>query len=231
MSRPWARLALLALLTVGLVACSDDDKAVTTDQLPAGPTLISEAATATGALKSAHVKIETAGEVGSLPLRQAEGDLLRSGDARGTIQLSQFGMLIESDFVVVGKSIYFKGPTGGWQKLDSSVAATIYDPSAILDPDRGIAKLLATAKDPTTEGKETVDGKDAYRVAVKLDSAAVGTLVPGVGGDATGKVWVDAKTKQLLRAVLDVPGTSPDKKGTVTINVTNIDAPVTVSAP
>jgi lipoprotein LprG len=231
MSRPKALLALLTLLTVGLVGCSPDDKPSTTSQLPAGATVISEAATATGAFKSAHVKIETDGEVGSLPMRRAEGDLLRSGDAKGTIQISQFGLLIEYNFVVVGKTIYLKGATGGWQKLDSSVAASIYDPSAILDPNRGIAKLLTTAKDPTTEGKETVDGKDAYRVAVKLDGTTVATLVPGVGGDVTGKVWVDAQTKQLLKAVLNVPGTSADKKGTVTISVTSIDTPVTVSAP
>lgn len=231
MSRPRALLALLALLTVALVGCSKDDKPATTDQLPPGATLISEAATATGALKSAHVTIGTEGEVGSLPMRQADGDLLRSGDAKGTIQLSQFGVLIEYEFVVVGKTIYLKGVTGGWQKLDAAVAASIYDPSAILDPDRGIAKLLATAKDPVTEGKESVNGKDTYRIAVKLDSATVATLVPGVGGDVTGKVWVDAQTKQLLRAVLTVPGATADKKGTVTINVTNLDTPVTISAP
>jgi lipoprotein LprG len=213
------------------VGCSPKDKPATTDQLPAGATLIGEAATATEALTSAHVKIETDGEVGSLPMRRAEGDLVRSGDAKGTIQLSQFGLLIEYSFVVVGKTIYLKGATGGWQKLDSSVAAAIYDPSVILDPDRGIAKLLASAKSPTTEGKESVDGKDAYRLAVKLDSATVATLVPGVGGDVTGKVWVDAQTKQLHKAVLNVPGSSADKKGTVTINVTNIDTPVTVNAP
>jgi lipoprotein LprG len=231
MPRPRAFLALLALLTVTLVGCSKDDKPAATEQLPSGETLVHDAVTATDGLKSAHVKIETEGEVGNLPMRRAEGDLLRSGDAKGTIQLSQFGLLIESDFVVVGKAIYLKGATGGWQKLDSSVTASIYDPSAILDPDRGIGKLLSTATSPTTEAKESVDGKDAYRVAVKLDSAAVATLVPGVGSGVTGKIWIDAKTKNLLRAVLTVPSAAADKTGTVTINVTAIDAPVTVSAP
>lgn len=230
MPRPRALLAILALLTVGLAGCSDD-KPAPAQSLPSGATLVSDAATATGALKSAHVKIDTEGEVGSLPLRKAEGDLLRSGDAKGTIQLSTFGLLTESDFVVLGKSIYLKGPTGGWQTLDASVVASIYDPSAILDPNRGIAKLLSTAKEPNTEAKETVDGKDAYRVAVKLDGASLSSLVPGIGGDATGKVWIDAKTKQLLRAVLTVPSTTAGKTGTVTINVTNLDVPVTVSAP
>lgn len=228
MLRPRLLIALMAIVTLALTGCSKDDEP--SAQLPNGATLVSEAATATGALTSAHVKIDTEGEVGSLPLRRAEGDLLRSGDAKGTIQLSQFGVLIEYEFVVVGKDIYLKGVTGGWQKVNAAVAASIYDPSAILDPNRGIAKLLATAKDPVTEGQEKVDGKDAYRVAVKLDTASVATLVPGVTGDVTGKLWIDAGNKQLLRAVLTVPGAG-GKTGTVTINVTNINAPVTVSAP
>jgi lipoprotein LprG len=164
-------------------------------------------------------------------MRRAEGDLVRSGDAKGTIQISQFGILIEYEFVVLGKTIFLKGATGGWQQLDAAVASSIYDPSAILDPDRGIAKLLSTAKDPKTEAKESVDGKDAYRVAVTLAGSALSALVPGVGADATGKLWVDAQTKQLLKAVLTVPGASAGKTGTVTINVSNIDVPVTVSAP
>ncbi len=230
MPRPRALLALVALLAVGLVGCSDDKDPTPNEQLPAGATLVSQAAEATGALKSAHVKIETDGDVGSLPMRSADGDLLRSGDAKGTIQLSTLGILIESEFVALGSKIYLKGATGGWQSLDASVASAIYDPSAILDPDRGIAKLLSGAKDPTTEGKEKVDGKDSYRVAVKLDATAVSSLIPGVSGDVTGKLWLDAQTKQLLKAVLTVPG-SGGKSGTVTINVTNIDVPVTISAP
>ena len=230
MSRPRALIALLALLTIGLAGCSGDEKPAG-QQLPPGDALVKEAATATSALKSAHVKIEADGDVGSLPMRRAEGDLLRSGDAKGTIQLSTFGVLVESDFVVLGNKIYLKGATGGWQTLDASVASAIYDPSAILDPERGIAKLLSTAKEPTTEAKESVDGKDAYRVAVKLDSSSVSSLVPGIGGNVTGKLWLDAQTKQLVKAVLTVPGASADKKGTVTINVSNIDVPVTISAP
>jgi lipoprotein LprG len=228
MPRSRALVALIALLTAALVGCSDDTPA---EQLPAGATLVSEAATATDALKSAHLKIDSEGEVGSLPMRRAEADLLRSGDSKGTIQLGQFGTLLEYEFVIVGDSIYLKGVTGGWQKLPAAEAATIYDPSAILDPNRGISKLLRTAKEPSTEAKENVDGKDAYRVAVKLDSSAVSALVPGLNGEVTGKLWIDAQTKHLLKAVLNVPGTATGTPGTVTINFTAIDVPVTVSAP
>ena len=227
MPRPRLFVALLAFLALTAAGCTKND---TASNLPAGSQLLTESATATTALTSAHVKIDTEGEVGTLPMRQANGDLLRTGDAKGTIQLSQFGVLIEYEFVVVGKDIYLKGATGGWQKVDAAVAAAIYDPSAILDPNRGIAKLLTTAKDPVTEAKESVNGRDAYRVAVKLDSSAVAALVPGITGEVTGKLWIDAETKHLLKAVLTVPGNA-GKAGTVTINVTNINTPVTISAP
>jgi len=54
-------------------------------------------------------------------------------------------------------------------------------------------------------------------------------------GQVTGKVWIDKNTKDMLKAVLTVPGPSAGagagKSGTVTITETNIDTPVTVSAP
>jgi lipoprotein LprG len=232
MSRPRAFLAIALLCAVSLAGCSKDKA---TGDLPSGASLVSDAAAKTKALKSAHIKIETEGEVSGLPVRRAEGDLLRSGDAKGTIQLAQLGVLVEYQFVVVGKDIYLKGVTGGFQKLDASVAKQIYDPTAILDPDKGIAKVLSTATNPTTEAEEKVDGKDAYRVAVGLSGDAVAALVPNITGQVTGKVWIDKNTKDMLKAVLTVPGPSAGagagKSGTVTITETNIDSPVTVSAP
>jgi len=232
MSRPRVFLAVALLFAVSLTGCSKDKSS---GDLPSGASLVSDAAAKTKALKSAHIKIDTEGEVSGLPVRRAEGDLLRSGDAKGTIQISMLGVLVEYQFVVVGKDIYLKGVTGGFQKIDASVAKQIYDPTAILDPERGIAKVLGTATNPTTEAQEKVDGKDAYRVAVGLSGDAVAALVPNIQGQVTGKVWIDKNTKDMLKAVLTVPGPSSGanagKSGTVTITETNIDAPVTVSAP
>jgi lipoprotein LprG len=213
------------MLAALLSGCSKDEPA---QALPDGATLINESAAAMRDVQSAHVRIELDGNVSSLPLKRAEGDLLRNGDAKGTLQLSQLGTLIEYEFVVFGESIYLKGVTGGWQQLPASMAATIYDPSAILDPDRGIVKILSTATEPVTEAQETVNGVDAYRVAVKLDNLAAASLVPGMPPGVTGKLWIDTKTKYLVKAALSVPGDPP---GTVNLDVTNFNAPVTVSAP
>jgi lipoprotein LprG len=231
MSRPgpFRSILALALVAVGLVGCSKDEPPPS--NLPAGTALMAESATAMRNVKFAHVRIVVEGEISALPLRRAEGDLINTGDAKGNIQLKQGETLIQYDFVVLGQTIYLKGATGGWNPLPASVASTIYDPSAIMDPERGIPKLLATATNATTEAEEKVDGKDAYRVAASLDRAAVGALVPGVTSGATGKLWLDKNTKHLLKAVLTVPGTSNNPPGTVTVDLSAIDVPVTVSAP
>jgi lipoprotein LprG len=220
-------LVLSSLLAFGLAACGKDDQP---SNLPDGAQLMSESATAMRGLNSAHVAIEATGQVGSLPLRSAEGDLTKGGDAKGTIKLSMMAALLELDFVVVGPDYYIKGLTGGWQKASAADVATFYDPSAILDPDRGVAKTLGSATNAHTEGADSVNGVDTYRVSVSLDSASVDTILPGVPAGVTGTVWVERTSKRLARAVLKIPAASGDP-GTVTINLTNLDKPVAISAP
>src|SRR5262245_45849636 len=242
MSRPsrgrlsgWPRKAIIPLFAIvlaGLMACSKDDEPA--GDLPAAATLLSEAATAMRDVPTAHVKIEAQGELAELPLRRADGDLTKEGDAKGTIQIEQLGALVEYEFVMKGDTIWLKGVTGGWQPLPAALASAVYDPSAILDPDRGVSKVLSTATEATTEGREDIDGRSTYRVAAKLDPAAASALVPGVGAGVTGKLWFDVETKQLRRAVLNVPpatSTTGAQPAVVTIDFTDLGKPVTVSAP
>jgi lipoprotein LprG len=235
MPRPRALIALFALVVTGLVGglsgCSKDSGTTNTNGLPDGATLTAAAATAMRDVNSAHISLVIQGDVSSLPLRRADGDLLRGGDAKGTIQLEQSGALIEYDFVLVGGSIYLKGVSGGWQKLPAAAAAGIYDPSAILDPDRGVSRLLATATGAKTEGTDTIDGANTYRVSLAFNGAAVAAVVPGVSEGVTGTVWLDSSSKRLRRAILTVGGAVGGKTGTITINLTDLDKPVSISAP
>jgi lipoprotein LprG len=182
-------------------------------------------------VESAHIVIDVDGAIGSLPIKKAEGDLKRNGDAKGDIQLQQFGQLIQLEFVLLGGDAYLKFPTGGWQKSLGGTAAFPYDPSAILDPDRGISKLLTTATNARTEGSETVGGVDTYRVAVDFDNTAASVLVPGVPPGVKGQVWLDKQSKKMVKAVVNSPASGSTPAATMTVTLTNIDAPVTISAP
>src|SRR6476646_6194418 len=131
MSRTPVLFAVLFALVAGLAGC-DKKSNDNTPTLPDGTTLVSASADAMRQVKNAHVTITVDGTIANLPLKKADGVITQTGDAQGTIQLVQFGSLVELDFVIVSKTVYLKGLTGaGWQQVPLATAATFYDPSAI----------------------------------------------------------------------------------------------------
>jgi hypothetical protein len=92
-------------------------------------------------------------------------------------------------------------------------------------------KLLKTATDPKVEGTDSVNGHQAYRVSLTPDPGAITALVPGSGAGTTGTIWIDTSTHRVSKGVFKVPGSGSSKGATVTITLTNYNAPVTVNAP
>jgi lipoprotein LprG len=227
-------LTVLPVMLVGVTACSKGKPKNTANpagDLPAGDTLVKESAAAMRDIKTARFLITADGAIAGLSLKRAEGTLTREGSAKGTAQVDQAGVNVELAFVIVGDKIYLKGPTGGYQALPLALASTVYDPSAILDPDRGIAKVLSSATEAKTEASDPVDGKPAWRVAAKMNPADLVTIVPGVTTSVPGKLWLSATDKRVLKATFTLPGAGDAKGGTVTVTFTEFDAPVTINAP
>jgi lipoprotein LprG len=224
---------LIAVLVVllGLAACKSGKTDTASANLPAGDALLKESSAAMHDIKTAQFVITSDGAVAGLNLHKAEGTLTREGSAKGTAQIDQSGATVEVSFVIVGDKIYLKGPTGGYQTLPLALAASVYDPSAILNPDKGIAKVLSTATGAKTEAIEEVDGKQAYRVAATMNAADLVTVVPGVTDPVPAKLWISVDDKRLLKAAFTMPATGDAKGGTVTVTFTNFDAPATISAP
>jgi lipoprotein LprG len=224
-------LALLAaLVAVSSCTSSHDKKAEPAGSLPDAGTLLTDSATAMRDIKTAKFLITADGAISGLSLRRAEGTLTREGDAEGTAQIEQAGTNVDLTFVIVGDKIYIKGPTGGYQALPLSLAASVYDPSAILDPDQGVAKLLTTATDAKTEASEAVDGADAWRVALTANGADLSKIIPGVTGNTPGKVWLGKQDKRLHKAVFTLPADG-GATGTVTVTFREFDTPAAIKAP
>ncbi|HZN75218.1 MAG TPA: LppX_LprAFG lipoprotein [Micromonosporaceae bacterium] len=231
MLRPRFLVVSLSLLiaVAGIAGCTRKNEP--SAQLPAADGLLKGAAADMKKINTVHFAIDAEGTIAGLALRGADGDLTRIGDAHGTAQLEQSGQVVELEFIVKGDSMYIKGPTGGFQQVPLALAASVYDPSAILDPDRGVAQILETATGGKTQSRESVNGIDAYRVTAKLDPRAVSTVVPGVTGDIDGELWIAATQPRLLKTKFAVPGQGGTPGGTVTITLSNFDLPVTVTAP
>ncbi|MBX6749148.1 MAG: LppX_LprAFG lipoprotein [Micromonosporaceae bacterium] len=220
------------LLVPGLLAACTKDKdgnEASGESLPDGATLLTESASAMTDVETVHIVLDINPAVGALPITRAEGDLKRGGDAKGAIQLLAGAQLLEVEFVVMGDNAWLKYPTGGWRAAGSITA--IYDPSAILDPQRGVANLLSTSSNARTEGAEKVNGVDAWRVAVDIDQKAANMLVPGVPKGLTGTVWIDQDTKRMVKAVVNSPQSGSTPASTITLDMTNFNTAVDVSAP
>ncbi|MEV0820543.1 LppX_LprAFG lipoprotein [Nonomuraea rubra] len=210
------RLLVVAALALA-AACSAGGGGA---ELPAGPELMKKASESMKAVKSAGFSIATEGKP-QVPVKKADGRLTAEGDADGTLTLDVLGTLQEVSFALVGETVHFKGPTGGFQKMTREQLAQFYDPSVILEPTKGIAQLLASATDPKVEGVE--DG--SYRVATTFPANVVAPIVPGVTQGVNGKVWLDQASSRLTKASLPLQG------GTVTVSFSDYDAPVTVTPP
>lgn len=216
-------LALLAaFIAVALPACGGDEG----EELPDGAQLLSRSAESMRGVDSVAFALDAEGEARNLlPIQSAQGQLTREGDATGTATLEQGGQLSELRFVLIGDTLYLQGPTGGFQQLPARFADTVYDPSVILDPERGVPALLRSGKKPVTEAREAVGGTEAYRVAATFPGSALSGVLPGVHVDTRSQVWIGADEPRLLQARI------PLSRGAVTVRFSEFDAPVNITPP
>lgn len=224
-------LASLTALVVSVAGCTSGDSA-SSGSLPAASTLLATSGASMRAVTSVHFGIAVNGTLTGVPIQNADGDLNQQGQAKGNAKISMLGQLLQVDFVLINKDFYIKGPTGGYQKIPASLAGSLFDPAAILDPDRGIAKVITSVQGAQTTAKETVNGTDCYKITGKVAKDIVAALIPGIGSDVGATLWVAADSKNLpVKAEFAVPGADGSQGATVDVTISNVNAPVTVAAP
>jgi lipoprotein LprG len=204
------------------------------DSTPDGAQLVQRAAEATRQIETVHFDLTVDGRIQGIAISTAQGQLTKAGNVKGSAVITMTGQPAESEFVIVGDTLYLKGPTGGFQRFPSSVAATVYDPTKILDDNRGLAALIAGATGPSVQGKEDVNGVETYRVKVTFTRNNLGVLLPGVGAttDLPGELWITtAEPNRPVKAKVDVPAAPGTSGGTVTITLSQFNDPVTITPP
>ena len=235
MRNPRALAAVIAVLALPLSACSSGGSGSgsggkETANLPAAAQLLGSGATAMTAVQSVRFSIDASGQIAGLALRSATGQLTRAGNAQGKASVSESGALVEINFVIVGSTAYIKGATGGYSKVPLGVATAVYNPEAILDPDKGVVKLLQTATGARTVDQETLNGQSVYHVKALLAQPVLATLVPGDSQSEQGDLWLTVSSSQLVRVSFPVR-TASGGSGSVTASFSDFGAPATITAP
>jgi len=177
-----------------------------------------------------HLKLTVQGEIKELPIESLEGDLTNTPavGAQGTANIVFLGQRLEGvDFSVVDGTLYAALTKGSYQDLGP--ATDIYDVSAILNPDTGLANVLANFSGPKADGRETLNGVDTVRVTGTVSAEAVNKIAPQITatGPIPGTAWIKENGDHaLVQAKLEAtPGNS------VTMTLTDWGKPVTVTKP
>ena len=101
--------------------------------------------------------------------------------------------------------------------------------SAILNPDTGLANVLANFTEPKADGRETINGVDTVRVTGNVSADAVNKIAPQIAatGPVSGTAWIaEEGNHELMQAKLEpTPGNS------VTMTMSDWGKPVTVTKP
>ncbi|RRR99198.1 LppX_LprAFG lipoprotein [Glycomyces terrestris] len=211
-----AALAACALLA----ACSGG-----ADDLPPADEALPSAAAAMAAAESVHFELTVDGDVEGLAVERADGVVTADGEAEGAGVITALGMDLEIDYTIVGDSAYVKGATGGYQEIPVGDEMLPYDPTVLLDPDRGVAALLDAVESATPEDAETIDGVATYRYEVVFDPAAFAEFLPAAGDWNTATVWFDQERLRVVRAEF------AQGDATVALAFDDYDEPVEIVAP
>lgn len=222
-------LALTVALGLALSACSGSNSTPPPDRPTDPAAILAASSTAMAGVDTAHFTLAVDGTIQGVTISKADGDLTRGGDAKGTATISQFGQLVEAQFVLKDGRLFIKGPTGGFVEVPASATGSLYDPSAILDPQRGVAAVLAKASGPTLASSDD----SASVVTATVPQAVAAALVPGLQSDVQGTFTVAASENTLTSARFDVTDQSltGGRPASVTVDLSDLNAPVDVTVP
>lgn len=218
-------LAVLALTAAPLSGCSSDK--ASNAPLPDAATLLKESTDTTKNLKSVHLDIKVTGQIPNLPVHTLTGDLTSPPAiaAKGDANITVLGQTLDAQFIVADGNLYAALTPDKW--TDFGPAADIYDPSVILDPNKGLANVLASFTNAKADARETINGVQTVRVKGTISADAISAIVPKVDTAVPGTAWIrEDGNHDLVRATAEIsPG------NTIEMTLSDWNKPVTVTKP
>jgi lipoprotein LprG len=224
----WLILTALFAAIILLAGCSSSDEK-SSESLPDAATLLKESNTATRNLKSVHLDLSVQGTLEDLPIKTLAGELTNvpAVAAQGNTKLTFQGSDLDANFVVTDSMLYVA--LSGDSYINMGPAADVYDIAAILNPDTGLANVLANFSEPKSESTETINGVETVKVTGQVSADAVNKIAPPIKatGPVPGTAWIEKDgDHKLVQAKLE-----PSEGNSVQMTLSDWDKPVTVTKP
>ncbi len=216
--------ALGACLVLWMSGCSSSTPAPqatsSTSNAPSDPAALAEvqqAADATKALTTAHLAIQTTGQIGDSMLKITGVDV----DVRAN-PLAANGLCTYQD--KSGVPFRIKDDTISVKLFDDWTSiGSVSDLAAsrLVDPTNAIAKMLSGATNLQSQGSEVIDGIATTRITGNISAETAKMLNPDATKSAPATVWIAQDgSHRLVQAKVDLGG------GSVLIKLSKWNEPV-----
>ncbi|HET9015949.1 MAG TPA: LppX_LprAFG lipoprotein [Thermomicrobiaceae bacterium] len=239
-----SRIVVLAIAaTVLLVACGHPTVArqntppPTPTPTPTPRDILNSASQRFAQVNSAHYQLQIQGSVyldpqKTLQLRGAQGDLLRPDSATAKAQVSLAGATLTVNMIAIGQNEYITNfLTGQWERAPQGLS---YNPAVIFSNQNGIPAVLSKVQNVTMVGTETVSSTPTQHLRGTVARSDVQSLTGSAFHSNTLNfdIWLTTSTRDIVKVVLQDPGTEQGATPTTwTLLITNINAPVRITAP
>jgi lipoprotein LprA len=170
-----AALSVVVTAALVLTGCSSSTKNPTPNVDAAK--IVKQAADAMRKVTGMHLTVAVQGNVPNLDLTKLEGDVSNTPQthATGTVTLTIGSKNVDAKFVYVDGTLYADVAEAG-EYTDYGDGMAIYDVSTLLDPDKGLARLLSDLEDPKAAATEQVNGIQTTKITGMSSSNDIARL-------------------------------------------------------
>ncbi|WP_280270077.1 LppX_LprAFG lipoprotein [Nocardia wallacei] len=206
-SRSIRTLAAIGAVAAAAAGCGDGSGG-----LPDAEFLLRGARAAGADIDSAHVEMTTSAPIAGLAVRELTADVrARQGAEPGASAGEAVVSGLRMRFVERDGQLLARDASGKYLPASAFSAnmGQLPNPSVLLDPDRGLTRMLRNFRDPRTEIRETHEGVQAFRVAGDIPQEDARTWLPELRQDARLVVWFATSGRHLpVAARLSMPDES-----------------------
>jgi lipoprotein LprG len=224
--------AVLAALSVAAALVAGCDSKPSGGPLPDAKTLVNQSAEVSKTVKSAHLALSVNGKIQGLPLKTLTGDLTTTPTTagKGNAKIMFGGNEIDADFVILEGELYSNALNPSkWDDMGKAEDLVHYDPSSILNPETGVANMLANLTDPKAEGRDTINGQATIRISGKVSAEAINKLASPLNASSPlpTTVWIQETGEHQMAQVKIDKGSG----NSVQMTLSNWGQPVQVTKP
>ncbi len=201
-------------------------------------TILEAASLTLSDVQSLHFTLDVDGETliddsGAIRLESAEGDMARPDKVAVEFRVSIFGAgSVSIKMITIGDESWTTDLiTGNWGDAPPEFG---YNPSVLYDNQDGLGPVMGKLENPTIDGSEKVDGREAHVITGTVAPAVISRLTADtMGGEQVSvKLWIDQETSDILRVVLEEDDSGDkDEPATWTLNLSNFNNEVTIEPP